>query len=244
MGAVRAITIGKTREEAFDLAVATTGHVWDDYFGSFGMYEAFRVPGDPKDRPVKFANKAEATKRMIETGYQLCGTLDDVKRQMEDLHTVYGTGGNLSALVVELLLSGPLTQACARRTARLHGEADAHVQVISRSVPLQASSTRALAGTHLRDVWRWWTTTHRFTRTQVVGRSRAVVPPTCFTRLACAMAIVWPQALPNRAGIVIAFLASQRLGALSGWVIASVLVGARKTAQFSSMRAPEHLSRH
>ncbi len=98
VGAVRAITIGKTREEAFDLAVATTGHVWDDYFGSFGMYEAFRVPGDPKDRPVKFANKAEATKRMIETGYQLCGTLDDVKHQMEDLHTVYGTGGNLSAL--------------------------------------------------------------------------------------------------------------------------------------------------
>ncbi len=98
VGAVRAITIGKTREEAFDLAVATTGHVWDDYFGSFGMYEAFRVPGDPKDRPVKFANKAEATKRMIETGYQLCGTMDDVKQQMEDLHTVYGTGGNLSAL--------------------------------------------------------------------------------------------------------------------------------------------------
>jgi hypothetical protein len=62
------------------------------------MYEAFRVPGDPKDRPVKFASREEATKRMIETGYQLCGTLDDVKRQMEDLHTVYGTGGNLTGL--------------------------------------------------------------------------------------------------------------------------------------------------
>lgn len=98
VGAVRAITIGKTREEAFDLAVATTGHVWDDYFGSFGMYEAFRVPSDPTDTPVRFNSKAEATKRMIETGYQLCGTLDDVKRQMEDLQTVYGTGGNLTGL--------------------------------------------------------------------------------------------------------------------------------------------------
>jgi alkanesulfonate monooxygenase SsuD/methylene tetrahydromethanopterin reductase-like flavin-dependent oxidoreductase (luciferase family) len=98
VGAVRAITIGKTREEAFDLAVATTGHVWDDYFGGFGMYEAFRTPSDPKDRPVRFDSKAAATKRMIETGYQLCGTLDDVKKQMEDLHTVYGTGANLSGL--------------------------------------------------------------------------------------------------------------------------------------------------
>jgi alkanesulfonate monooxygenase SsuD/methylene tetrahydromethanopterin reductase-like flavin-dependent oxidoreductase (luciferase family) len=98
MGAVRAITIGKTREEAFDLAVATTGHVWDDYFGGFGMYEAFRLPSDAKDRPVRFNSKAEATQRMIDTGYQLCGTLDDVKRQMEDLHTVYGTGGNLTGL--------------------------------------------------------------------------------------------------------------------------------------------------
>lgn len=98
VGAVRAITFGKTYDEAFELAVETTGHVWDDYFGKFGMYEAFRLPSDDPDTPVRFANAAEATKRMIETGYQLCGTVDDVKRQIENLYTAYGTGAQLSGL--------------------------------------------------------------------------------------------------------------------------------------------------
>lgn len=92
IGAVRAITIGRTREEAFRLAAETTGYEYHYYFGLFGFLELFRKEGDPPKRPLSFATKEEATKRMIELGYQLCGTVDDVKRQMAALARCHGDG--------------------------------------------------------------------------------------------------------------------------------------------------------
>ena len=92
VGAVRAITIADTREKAFQLAADTTGYEFHYYFGLFGFMEIFRKEGDPPKRPLELANKEEATKRMIEFGYQLCGTVDDVKRQMEKLVRCHGNG--------------------------------------------------------------------------------------------------------------------------------------------------------
>lgn len=92
-GCVRAICIGDTREEAFRLAADTTGYSYQEYFGHFGFLELFRNPeDDPNVRPWRFKSNEDAVKRMIEKGYQLCGTVDDVKRQMEPLVRCYADG--------------------------------------------------------------------------------------------------------------------------------------------------------
>jgi alkanesulfonate monooxygenase SsuD/methylene tetrahydromethanopterin reductase-like flavin-dependent oxidoreductase (luciferase family) len=92
-GCVRAICIGDTREEAFELAAKTTGYSYQDYFGHFGFLELFRNPeDDPNVRPWRFKSNEDAVKRMIEKKYQLCGTVDDIKRQMEPLVKCYGDG--------------------------------------------------------------------------------------------------------------------------------------------------------
>ncbi|MFT4571506.1 MAG: alkanesulfonate monooxygenase SsuD [Candidatus Binatia bacterium] len=93
IGAVRAITIGDTYDEAFQLAAKTTGYEYHNYFNLFGFGEVFRNPSDdPSVKPLKFKDEFEATKRMIEKGYQLCGTVDDVKKQIEKLVKCHGDG--------------------------------------------------------------------------------------------------------------------------------------------------------
>lgn len=93
LGAVRAITIGKTREEAFELAAETTGYEYHNYFNLFGFGEVFRNPeDDTSKRPLKFKDKEAATRRMIDKGYQLCGTIDDVKQQLAALVKCHGDG--------------------------------------------------------------------------------------------------------------------------------------------------------
>lgn len=93
LGAVRAITIADTYDEAFDLASRTTGYEYHHYFNLFGFGEVFRIDSDdPNARPLKFKDEREATKRMIDKGYQLCGTVDDVKRQLEALARCHGDG--------------------------------------------------------------------------------------------------------------------------------------------------------
>jgi alkanesulfonate monooxygenase SsuD/methylene tetrahydromethanopterin reductase-like flavin-dependent oxidoreductase (luciferase family) len=93
LGAVRAITIGKTREEAFELAARTTGYEYHHYFNLFGFGEVFRIPEDDTAmRPLKFKDEHAATQRMIDKGYQLCGTIDDVKRQLAALVKCHGDG--------------------------------------------------------------------------------------------------------------------------------------------------------
>jgi len=92
-GCVRAICIGDTFEEAFQLAANTTGYSYQEYFGHFGFLELFRNPeDDPNVRPWRFKSNQDAVKRMIEKGYQLCGTVDDIKRAMEPLVKCYANG--------------------------------------------------------------------------------------------------------------------------------------------------------
>ena len=92
-GAVRAVTIGDTYDEAFALAAATTGHDYQEYFGRFGFLEIFRNPqDDPNRRPLLFDSNEAATQRMIEKGYQICGTVDQVKRHFEKLVKCHGSG--------------------------------------------------------------------------------------------------------------------------------------------------------
>jgi alkanesulfonate monooxygenase SsuD/methylene tetrahydromethanopterin reductase-like flavin-dependent oxidoreductase (luciferase family) len=93
IGAVRAITIGDTYDEAFELAAKTTGYEYHNYFNLFGFGEVFRNESDDTSvRPLKFKDEAAATKRMIEKGYQLCGTVDDVKKQIAALVKCHGDG--------------------------------------------------------------------------------------------------------------------------------------------------------
>jgi len=92
-GCVRAICIGDTRDEAFELAAKTTGYSYQEYFGHFGFLELFRNPeDDPNVRPWRFKSNEDAVKRMIEKKYQLCGTVDDIKRELEPLVRCYGDG--------------------------------------------------------------------------------------------------------------------------------------------------------
>jgi len=92
VGAVRAITIGDTYDEAFELAARTTGFEYHHYFNLFGFGEVFRNPGEQAPAPLVFKDEYAATQRMIEKGYQLCGTVDDVKRQLEKLVRCHGDG--------------------------------------------------------------------------------------------------------------------------------------------------------
>jgi len=53
----------------------------------------FRSPEDDTSmRPLKFKDEAAATRRMIDKGYQLCGTVDDVKKQLAALVKCHGDG--------------------------------------------------------------------------------------------------------------------------------------------------------
>jgi alkanesulfonate monooxygenase SsuD/methylene tetrahydromethanopterin reductase-like flavin-dependent oxidoreductase (luciferase family) len=95
MGSNKSIAIGDTYEEAFELAVGTTGFEYHNYFNKFGFAEVFRTDADDPDKPVTFKDEVEVTKRMIDLGHQLCGTVDDIKRQMEGMHRCYSDDGEL-----------------------------------------------------------------------------------------------------------------------------------------------------
>ena len=91
-GAVRGVSIGDTEEEAFELAALTTGYEFNQYWSYFGFLETVRGPEDDPNKPVSFESNEACTKRLIDAGWQLCGTVDQVKRQLSDLHSVYGDG--------------------------------------------------------------------------------------------------------------------------------------------------------
>ncbi len=93
VGAVRGMSIGDTEEEAFELAARTTGYEFQYYWNHFGFAEVFRDPTkDDPDKPVTFKDEYECAQRLIDMGWQLSGTVDQVKRQMADLHSCYSDG--------------------------------------------------------------------------------------------------------------------------------------------------------
>jgi alkanesulfonate monooxygenase SsuD/methylene tetrahydromethanopterin reductase-like flavin-dependent oxidoreductase (luciferase family) len=78
VGAFRAVHIGRTRDEAMILGEKTQGPGFIEYFSGFGFMEAFRFPGETTPVPNTYA-------RLREASYALCGTVDDVKREMDAL---------------------------------------------------------------------------------------------------------------------------------------------------------------
>lgn len=95
VGVVRTVTVGKTEADAWDLAVKSTGECWHNYFELFGFCEVFRYPHEDKVNfpvPLKFKTMEEAQTRFAETGLSVQGTVDQVKRQIEDLARCYADG--------------------------------------------------------------------------------------------------------------------------------------------------------
>jgi alkanesulfonate monooxygenase SsuD/methylene tetrahydromethanopterin reductase-like flavin-dependent oxidoreductase (luciferase family) len=78
VGAFRAVHIGKTRSEARELGARTQGPGFIEYFSGFGFLEAFRFPGETTPVPNDY-------NRLLEARYALAGTVDDIKRELDEL---------------------------------------------------------------------------------------------------------------------------------------------------------------
>jgi len=92
IGAMRKIFLGDTFEEAFESAVQTAGYWFQNYFSYWGVNEVNRLPTDDPNKWVTFSSERECAQRMIETGQMMCGTPDDVSRQLESLSRCHGDG--------------------------------------------------------------------------------------------------------------------------------------------------------
>ena len=92
VGASRVVYTGKTYEEAYKLAEETLGWSYAVYYNQFGFAEGFRYPGEDAPRPLTFKSKAAATERLVDQGYGIVGTVDDVKRKLEDLQRCHEDG--------------------------------------------------------------------------------------------------------------------------------------------------------
>ena len=92
VGAARSVSIGKTYEEAFSLGARTTGLGFHAYFAGFGFLEAFRNPGEDSPVPLMLPSPEAVYQRMVDHGYALCGTVDQVKARMESLARCHGDG--------------------------------------------------------------------------------------------------------------------------------------------------------
>jgi alkanesulfonate monooxygenase SsuD/methylene tetrahydromethanopterin reductase-like flavin-dependent oxidoreductase (luciferase family) len=125
-GATRSVCLGETREEAFDLAVKTAAFEWHHYFNKFGFGEMWRTEADDPNQMVTFADETALAHRLIEVGQLLCGTPDDVKRQMEDLHRCHAAegeeAGRLEWLVWQFFQQGTTPLDTQRRQLELFAE--------------------------------------------------------------------------------------------------------------------------
>ena len=100
IGCLRSVHFGKTEAEAAALHLRTHYQSFYDYFGGFGFWDAWRLPGDEEKYPMNPFTplpKSEWTQgRMREAKYSLVGTVDDIKREIEALIRCHGNnGGNL-----------------------------------------------------------------------------------------------------------------------------------------------------
>jgi alkanesulfonate monooxygenase SsuD/methylene tetrahydromethanopterin reductase-like flavin-dependent oxidoreductase (luciferase family) len=78
VGAFRSVHIGNTYTEAYSLGAQAQGTGFIEYFSGFGFFEAYRLPGETGPVPNTY-------ERMVEAKYELVGTVDDVKRELEAL---------------------------------------------------------------------------------------------------------------------------------------------------------------
>jgi alkanesulfonate monooxygenase SsuD/methylene tetrahydromethanopterin reductase-like flavin-dependent oxidoreductase (luciferase family) len=95
-GAFRAVHFGNTEAEAVALLRDTNYAGFNHYFGGFGFWEAFRTAEDakkyPLDPPTLLPPAEWTVDRMRQVKYALAGTPDQVRREIEALHSVYDGG--------------------------------------------------------------------------------------------------------------------------------------------------------
>ena len=98
---LRKIYIGDTFEEAFELGVRTGGYWFNNYFSLWGVNEQSRIPSDDPNKMVTFSSDRECAQRMYDQGQMLCGTADDVSRQLDARHRCHGDDGDVEWLIWE-----------------------------------------------------------------------------------------------------------------------------------------------
>ncbi|MUL77137.1 LLM class flavin-dependent oxidoreductase [Mycolicibacterium sp. CBMA 226] len=91
-GVVAKVVLGDTFDEAFDLAVETSGFWYQNIFQPFWFNEGYRREGDPPERPLRFPDARALTRRMYEAGQLLCGTAEQVNEQLSEVANLYGEG--------------------------------------------------------------------------------------------------------------------------------------------------------
>jgi alkanesulfonate monooxygenase SsuD/methylene tetrahydromethanopterin reductase-like flavin-dependent oxidoreductase (luciferase family) len=79
MGGLRQMYIGNSRQEALELAdKGIPGYGWRTFWGHYGFYEAFRLPGQEGDIPWTLESMERAH-------YLYAGTVDDIKRKLAEM---------------------------------------------------------------------------------------------------------------------------------------------------------------
>jgi alkanesulfonate monooxygenase SsuD/methylene tetrahydromethanopterin reductase-like flavin-dependent oxidoreductase (luciferase family) len=121
VAAVRLITLGDTFEEAMDVAVRTSGWDFYDYFSKFGFAELFRSEEDDPNKFVEFRDARHCAERMYEAGHLICGTPDDVSRQLSELQKRYADG-ELEWLSWEFYQQGNLPLDEQKRQLKMFAE--------------------------------------------------------------------------------------------------------------------------
>ncbi|MDO9710092.1 LLM class flavin-dependent oxidoreductase [Paracraurococcus lichenis] len=96
VGAFRAVHFGATEDEAVALLRDTNYAGFKHYFGGFGFWEAMRTAEDearwPLAKGTMLPESEWTVDRMRRCKYALAGTVDQVKREIEALHKVGGSG--------------------------------------------------------------------------------------------------------------------------------------------------------
>jgi len=96
VGAFRAVHFGNTEAEAVALLRDTNYAGFQNYFGGFGFWEAFRTADDaakyPLDPYTPLPPSEWTVDRMRKVKYGLAGTVDQIKTEVAALRTIGGAG--------------------------------------------------------------------------------------------------------------------------------------------------------
>jgi alkanesulfonate monooxygenase SsuD/methylene tetrahydromethanopterin reductase-like flavin-dependent oxidoreductase (luciferase family) len=94
VGAMRSLSIDDDRGRALERMERSSFYGYQIYFSEFGFWEAFRLPGDEVKypKPATLPREEWTMDRFTKTKYGLAGTVDDIKREMEQLHRIHADG--------------------------------------------------------------------------------------------------------------------------------------------------------
>ena len=99
VGAFRAVSFGNTREEGLALLEKTNFFGFNAYFAGFGFWEAFRFAEDAEKYPLDPYTPLPPSEwtldRFVNVKYGLAGTVDQVKRQIEEVASIHEGDGEL-----------------------------------------------------------------------------------------------------------------------------------------------------